>query len=186
MRLTGSNLRGQSLRNTEEADLDITPFMNLMIVLVPVLLLSMVFTRITVIDLQLPTSAIGDNVDMKSQQIEVVVRRGALAVNFPQGLLLREVDNTDEGTPDYAQLSTVLQELKRHLQGKQADRKNISLLVAEDAPYNQIIATMDAVRSYPAVIATDVVEAELFPDIAFGDAPASRRTGGKNSGSKRS
>ncbi|MBT8148380.1 MAG: biopolymer transporter ExbD, partial [Gammaproteobacteria bacterium] len=87
MRLTGSNLRGQGLRNSEEADLDITPFMNLMIVLVPVLLLSMVFTRITVIDLQLPASASGDNVDLKSQQVEVVVRRGALAVNFPQGML---------------------------------------------------------------------------------------------------
>ncbi|MBT8148762.1 MAG: biopolymer transporter ExbD, partial [Gammaproteobacteria bacterium] len=116
-----------------------------------------------------------DNVDLKSQQIEVVVRRGAVAVNFPQGMLLREVENDSDGLPNYAQLSLVLQELKRHLQGKQADRKNISLLVAADTPYNQIIATMDAVRSYQAVVATDVVEAELFPDIAFGDAPAKKR-----------
>jgi len=38
----------------EEAELDITSFMNLMIILVPVLLLSMVFARTTVLDLKLP------------------------------------------------------------------------------------------------------------------------------------
>jgi len=36
-------------RDQDEADLDITPFMNLMIVLVPVQLMSMVFSQITVL-----------------------------------------------------------------------------------------------------------------------------------------
>ncbi|MGB5324691.1 MAG: biopolymer transporter ExbD [Pseudomonadales bacterium] len=174
MSISGSPLRSQGLRNREEADLDITPFMNLMIVLVPVLLLSMVFTRITVIDLQLPAAASGEQSDLRQEQVEVVVRPDRLAVNFPAGMLLREVGQTEAGQPNYAELTLVLQELKRHLQAKQADRKNISMLVTGDTPYNQIIATMDAVRSYPAVVATDVVEAELFPDIAFGDAPAAK------------
>lgn len=73
--------------------------------------------------------------------------------------------------PDFRQLSLVLQELKRHLQEKQADRKNISLLIESDTPYQKIVATMDAVRSYRTLLATDVVDAELFPDIAFGDVP---------------
>ena len=38
----------------QEAELDITSFMNLMIVLVPVLLMMMVFSKITVVELQLP------------------------------------------------------------------------------------------------------------------------------------
>jgi len=42
-------------RSREAAELDVTPFMNLMIVLVPVLLLSMVFTHTTVIELNFPT-----------------------------------------------------------------------------------------------------------------------------------
>ena len=148
--------------------------MNLMIVLVPVLLLSMVFTRITVIDLQLPAAASGEQSDLRQEQVEVLVWRDRLAVNFPAGVLLREIGQADSGEPNYRELTLVLQELKRHLQTKQADRKNVSMLVSADTPYNQIIATMDAVRSYPAVVATDVVEAELFPDIAFGDAPKQR------------
>ncbi len=36
-------------------DLDITPFMNLMIVLVPVLLLNMVFAHTSVLELNFPT-----------------------------------------------------------------------------------------------------------------------------------
>ena len=38
----------------KDADLDITSFMNLMIVLVPVLLLNMVFTQTMVLDIKLP------------------------------------------------------------------------------------------------------------------------------------
>ncbi|MBT8139624.1 MAG: biopolymer transporter ExbD [Gammaproteobacteria bacterium] len=181
MSISGSPLRQQNLRNREEADLDITPFMNLMIVLVPVLLLSMVFTRITVIDLQLPASASGEQADLRKEQVEVVVRGDRLAVNFPAGMLLREVGKTAAGEPNYAELTLVLQELKRHLQAKQADRKNINMLVSDDTDYSQIIATMDAVRSYQAVVVTDVVDAELFPDIAFGDAPAATTSRAKRS-----
>ena len=40
--------------NTQDAELDITSFMNLMIVLVPVLLLSLVFSHVRILNLQLP------------------------------------------------------------------------------------------------------------------------------------
>ena len=44
-------------RFKEDPDLDITSFMNLMIILVPVLLMSMVLARTTVLDLKLPDMA---------------------------------------------------------------------------------------------------------------------------------
>ena len=62
-----------------------------------------------------------------------------------------------------------MQELKRHLQNKHADRRNINLLVDASVPYHRVISTMDAVRSYAAVVVDEVVDAELFPDVAFGD-----------------
>lgn len=181
-------------RVKEDADLDITPFMNLMIVLVPVLLLSMVFTRITVIDIQLPASAGESSAEIAQKQVEVVILEESIAVNFPEGTLLRSIANvtpdsesadseidSQTSTPDYDNLSIVLQALKRELQAKGADRKNINLLVSESVPYHKVIATMDAVRSYQAVVAADVVNAELFPDIAFGDAPVkAARAGGKS------
>ncbi len=165
-------------RSTQaEADLDITPFMNLMIVLVPVLLLSMVFTRITVIDLQLPEAAGSTSAELQQQQVELVLSSAGLAVNFPEGQLLQKIPDVepisqgDRRQPDYQVLSNVLQELKRHLRGKDADRRNINFLIQEDTPYDQIIAAMDTVRSYQSVVATSVVDAELFPDIAFADLP---------------
>lgn len=161
----------QKKKNRPEADLDITPFMNLMIVLVPVLLLSMVFTRITVIDIQLPASAGTGSEQISQKQVEVVIKETSILINFPEGLLLRAIANKDDGTPDYENVSLVLQALKRELQLKNADRKKVNLLVSESIPYHKVISTMDAVRSYSAVVVTDVVDAELFPDIAFGDAP---------------
>ena len=170
--------RRQNL-NQAEADLDITPFMNLMIVLVPVLLLSMVFARITVIDLQLPEAAGTTSAELSQQQVELVLTSNGLAVNFPEGVLLREIPNLEVlaeeaivESPDYQALSNVLQELKRHLRTKDADRRNINFLIEEETSYARIVAAMDTVRSYQTVVATDVVDAELFPDIAFADLPA--------------
>lgn len=178
MALGQTNIRGFGIRRNQDAELDITAFMNLMIVLVPVLLLSMVFTRITVIDLQLPASAGESSEKLAAQQIEVVLQSEGLAVNFPEGVLLRKISNTEAAAPNYKELSLVLQELKRRLQEKNADRRNISLLVAAKIPYHKVISTMDAVRSYQAVVVTDVVDAELFPDIAFGDVSANPKIKG--------
>ena len=51
-----------------DAELDITSFLNLMIVLVPVLLMMMVFSRITVVELKLPgLDALGDGESIESQ-----------------------------------------------------------------------------------------------------------------------
>ncbi len=43
----------------ETSGLDVTTFMNLMVVLVPFLLISAVFSRVTIMELSVPTSAGG-------------------------------------------------------------------------------------------------------------------------------
>ena len=50
----------------EEAELNITSFMNLMIVLVPVLLLNMVFTQTMVLDIKLPAGAVSPDPTKKA------------------------------------------------------------------------------------------------------------------------
>ena len=50
-------MRRKRYSRDSEAELDITAFMNLMIVLVPILLLGMVFSRITVVEVTLPPAA---------------------------------------------------------------------------------------------------------------------------------
>ena len=76
---------GRRKRPTKQvAELDITSFMNLMIVLVPVLLMMMVFSRITVLELSLPQLGEASQIDIddKNQQLELLVRRDGIEVYF--------------------------------------------------------------------------------------------------------
>ena len=50
----------QRRTNNQDAEIDITSFMNLMIVLVPVLLLSLVFSHVRILNLQLPVLSEAD------------------------------------------------------------------------------------------------------------------------------
>ena len=76
----------------EEAELDITPFMNLMIVLVPVLLVSMVFSHITILQLNLPdlTGSATPSAE-RNRQLEVVLRKSNFEVYYPSGVLLKTI-----------------------------------------------------------------------------------------------
>lgn len=191
--------RVRKSRQTTEADLDITAFMNLMIVLVPVLLLGMVFSQITVLDLKLPDQAIGGAADSeKAKQLELIIRQDEMLVNYPQGILLKRIpkievvaeEELDDSTAtvdtpvapsmdhDFKMLSLVLQEVKRQLREKAIDKKSIVVLSEPNTTYQTIVSTMDSVRSYKAVVAASVVDAELFPEVSFGDAPVSATAGG--------
>ncbi|MFL0798527.1 MAG: biopolymer transporter ExbD [Cellvibrionaceae bacterium] len=161
-----------------EAELDITSFMNLMIILVPVLLMSMVFSHITVHQLVLPniSDASADD-DKKPKILELVIRKEYFDLNYPAGTPLKRIpkvvdESTEDGMAyDFKQLSTVLQEIKRQLKDKGIEKKDITLLSEQDTDYQTIITTMDTVRSFKAVVVTSVVDAELFPQISLGDAP---------------
>ena len=152
-----------------EAELDITAFMNLMIVLVPVLLLGMVFSQITVIDVTLPSSA-GSVDSNDNRQLELVIREGGMRVDYPRGVLLKQIPMTDSGSYDFELLSLVLQEVKRQLREKGIENEAITLLAEENIDYQTIVTTMDTVRSFKAMVAASVVDAALFPQISFGDA----------------
>jgi biopolymer transport protein ExbD len=155
-----------------EAELDITSFMNLMIILVPVLLMSMVFSHITVLDLKLPDSSTGSDGDnKKNQQLELVIRPDYIDINYPQGVRLKRIASVDDAY-DFSLVSTVLQEVKRQLRDKGIEKRDILILAEPQTDYQTLVAAMDTVRSFEAVIVTSVVRAELFPDITLGDAPA--------------
>jgi len=159
-------------RIKKEAELDITSFMNLMIVLVPVLLMMMVFSRITVLELALPQlgEANEQNIDVKDQRLELVVRADNIAVYYPQGYLVKDIAVTEQGY-DYPALQMVLRQIKQTLINKGIDKKAATLLLEENIPYQVIVALMDTTRSYPDVLIASVVDAELFPEISLGDAP---------------
>lgn len=163
-------------RKREEADLDITSFMNLMIILVPVLLMSMVFSHISVLDLKLPDlSADSANPEENpdNKVLELVIYKDRFVVNFPAGAPLKTVPLKD-GEYDFKLLSTVLQEVKRLLKDQGIEKRDIFILSQPNTDYQTIVSAMDTVRSFKAVVATSVVDAELFPEISLGDAPEAK------------
>ena len=156
-------------KHREAAELDVTPFMNLMIVLVPVLLLSMVFTHTTVIDLNFPTGEGAESAfDPDLVHLEVVVKHDSIDVADGRGGTIKSIPNVD-GDYDYDQLSLVMQEIKKRM----PDKRDITVLLLAETEYQTLVSVMDKVRSYPTVQQLAVVQAELFPVISLGDAPAS-------------
>ena len=170
-------MRRSRFRKTE-AELDITSFMNLMIILVPVLLMSMVFSHISVLDLKLPdlASSSAPAEDKPNESLELVILPEEFVVNYPAGAPLKRVPKTadeksGDAVYDFKTLSLVLQEVKRLLKQKDIDKKDIVILSQPDTDYQTLVQAMDTVRSFKAVIAASVVDAELFPVVSLGDAP---------------
>lgn len=177
-------MRTRKLRN-READLDITSFMNLMIILVPVLLMSMVFSQTTVLELRLPdlASNIEPNKDPEKELLELVINESDMVINYPAGVPVKRIPKkldaeTNELDYDYIFLSEFLQQLKRSLKDSGIEKKDIFILSQQDTSYQTIVKSMDTVRSFKAVLIASVVDAELFPVISLGDAPPSQANTG--------
>ncbi|MGH1438941.1 MAG: biopolymer transporter ExbD [Cellvibrionaceae bacterium] len=157
----------------EAAELEITSFMNLMIILVPVLLVMMVFSRITVVDLKLPDLGDPSQQDLETQRVEVVLEETFIDVNRVFGNNVTRYNRIvkKDNQHDFKTLSLTLQQLKREFRDRGLEKRDALILSRPETDYQALITTIDTVRSYKAVVVTDVVDAELFPEIALGDAP---------------
>ncbi|MEM0954468.1 MAG: biopolymer transporter ExbD [Pseudomonadota bacterium] len=164
-------MRNRRRLQRDEAELDITAFMNLMIVLVPVLLLSLVFSQVSAIEISLPQLGEGSEEAIDQRQVELLIRVDRMQVNYPRGIMLKRIPRGEDGDFDYAVLSLVLQEVKRQLAEQGLERRGITILAEEAIDYQTIVTAMDTVRSFEALVAANVVDAALFPEISFADAP---------------
>ena len=90
--------RGGRRNNVETAELNITAFMNLMVILVPFLLITAVFSRLAILELNLPGSST-EPVDPQDQtfQLEVIVRMDKIEVGDRNQGLLGRYPNTEDG-----------------------------------------------------------------------------------------
>jgi biopolymer transport protein ExbD len=148
-------------------ELNITAFMNLMVVLVPFLLLSAVFSRLTILQLNLP----GDSVptaEVPTLQLEVIVGKDSIDVADRRSGLLKRLPHLPSGL-DYRGLNDYLQVVK----AQYPDKTDATILLQPETAYDVVVQTMDAVRSFTVVQGGTARMAELFPEISIGDAPAS-------------
>ncbi|MDJ0938219.1 MAG: biopolymer transporter ExbD [Woeseiaceae bacterium] len=160
--------RGGRRHNTETAELNITAFMNLMVILVPFLLITAVFSRLAILELNLPGSST-EPVEPQDQtfQLEVIVRKNKIEVGDRNQGLLGIYPNTADGEYDYEALSVKLSELKKRYPAK----TDASILFEQDIPYDTLVQVFDRVRLEQEVDGDTIVRNELFPNISVGDAP---------------
>ena len=86
--------------------------MNLMVILVPFLLITAVFSRLAILELNLPGSS-NEPVEQQDQvfQLEIIVRSDKIEVGDRNQGLLGIYPNTEDGY-DYTALSTSLSQLR--------------------------------------------------------------------------
>jgi biopolymer transport protein ExbD len=161
--------RGGRHHRHDAAELNITAFMNLMVILVPFLLITAVFSRLAILELNLPGSS-SEPVEPQDQtfQLEIIVRQDKIEVgDRNQGLL--GIYPNGEGGYDYVALADKLLELKERYPTK----TDASILLEQDIAYDTLVQVMDTVR-----VAQEIDEdkgvidrSDLFPNISIGDAP---------------
>ena len=162
------NRRHHYRRSLKEApDLDMTTFLNLMVVLVPFLLITAVFSRITIVELNLPNSA-GSAADAKpNSRVEVIVRDEGLELANGRSVIAR-IPKVD-GAYDLASLTEHVMSLKR----SHPDRNDASVLLEPQIEYDHLIQVMDRVRTaeLPGEGDGEMQRVALFTDVSIGDAP---------------
>jgi len=157
--------------NRQQQELDMTTFLNLMVVLVPFLLITAVFSRITIVELSLPSSAGGAALVEPSFRVEVIVRKTGLEISNAK-TVIAAIPKVD-GEYDLATLSTMVMALKRD----NPDSNDASVLLEPDIEYDHLIQVMDVVRSAQLPGSEELSEEQvatrvaLFTDISIGDAP---------------
>ena len=154
-------------RIIEAAELNITAFMNLMGILVPFLLNTAVFSRLAILELNLPASSTepADPQEL-TFQLEVIVRADKIEVGDRNVGALGVYPNTPAGY-DYESLSTKLTEIK----DRYPQKTDASILLESEIPYDTLVQVMDRVRVAELVEDDGIRRKDLFPDISIGDAP---------------
>jgi len=143
--------------------------MNLMVILVPFLLITAVFSRLAIIELYLPGSST-EPVDPQEQtfQLEVTVRQNRIVVRDRNLGNLGIYPNSEDGY-DYEALSKKLAEIKE----RYPEKTDVAILLEAEIPYDTLVQVMDRVSVAETIDdrKKTIVRTDLFPNISIGDAP---------------
>lgn len=155
-------------RKHKEEDIDVTPLLNVMVVLVAFLIFSAVFSRISIQEIVLPAQGDGAAAaDTPPVIIEVIVRKNLLEISDGKSIIATIPKSG--GGYDLHELSANLM----HLKEKYADKQDVTILLEPDIDYETMIHVMDA--SKVAEVRKEGQEKPhkvlLFPQVSIGDAP---------------
>lgn len=153
-----SKRRRHSISDT---DLNLTPVMNLFMVIIPFLLLTAVFAKTAIIDTYLPQEGGGGGVSQTAAPKILIVKateKGIELGGIGEGIFIPRV----EGNLNYKQLSIELARLKN----SHPDEEEAVLLFPPQIPYDHVVQIMDAARE---TTAENGIKKILFPAISLGE-----------------
>jgi biopolymer transport protein ExbD len=147
--------------------LNLTPLMDVFTVLVVFLLITAVFTSITITELSVPTSAGGAASNRPNFAIEVIVRKTGLEIANGRSVEAAIPNIGDKY--DLKKLSEVLVRLKTQY----PEKDDATVLMEPKVEYDHLIQVMDVVRGAEVRQegSVEVAKTVLFPKISIGDAP---------------
>src|SRR5215468_5625803 len=154
-------------RTRKPAELLLVPMIDIFTVLVTFLLMTAVFSRTVILQLNLPPPQVEFKDPPPGLQLEVMVQKDQLLVADRNSGPLHAVPNTAEGY-NYDGLVEYLKFVKT----KFPEKTEATILLEPDTAYDTLVQVMDHVRVFEAGEGINTVQAELFPDISIGDAPA--------------
>jgi biopolymer transport protein ExbD len=160
-------LRSFKKRREDTPELNITTFLNLMVALIPFLLISAVFSRVTILELSVPTSAGAAGPSTPNFAIEVIVRHNGLEI--ANGHSVEAAFPKKDNKYDIALLSQILQRLKLQY----PEKTDATVLMEPNIEYEYLIQVMDVVRCAESRSeeSQEIHRTILFPEISIGDAP---------------
>jgi biopolymer transport protein ExbD len=154
--------------NRRPAELLLVPMIDIFTVLVTFLLMTAVFSRTVILQLNMPSSQTEFKEPPPGLQLEVIVRKDQMVVADRNSGPLAPLPNKAGGY-DYDGLTDYLKRVK----AKFPEKTDATILLEHDTPYDILVQVMDRTRVFEASQGLTTVQAELFPDISIGDAPAS-------------
>jgi len=174
-------------RGDESIEPNLTPIMNLMVVLIPLLLSSAQFIKLGIIELNLPPSVSRDQVIPMPKEKELkldlsisitengfIISSAMAILRGNQGDAVSVPKKTD-GTYNYSKLNEQLIEIKTRVENKFTDTNRIIIMAEPEIDYQILVSTMDAARSPLRVDTVQVdgndriwqLNEELFPEVSI-------------------
>jgi biopolymer transport protein ExbD len=155
-------------RYRKPGELLLVPMIDIFTVLVTFLLMTAVFSRTVVMELNLPTANAEQKPVPDQLVLEVLLRKTMVQVADRSTGPLATFPRTAPDAPyDLAGVSEYLQRVK----AKFPEKTDVTVLLEPDIPYNDLVQVMDTVRVVEQKQGAQLVQAELFPSVSLGDAP---------------
>jgi biopolymer transport protein ExbD len=162
--------RARRRKHAESTDIDLTPYMNLLVVLAPFLLVTAVFERLAALEIYLPqpTAAEAAGAKPPGQQEDQllltisIAEKGILVANGAQ--LVALAPPTETGY-DLSALSSTLQQLK----SRYPSADSAVILSKGNVAYETLVAVMDTAREAWVTVDGKKKRYILFSNISLGE-----------------